>query len=705
MNLDFRFRLFTTKGIKIMKKLSLIAAGVALSLGTLTLTACTPKQETKVEQQEVQQLGSGISLENMDTSIKPVDDFYRYTNGTWLKNTEIPADKSNYGSFSKLYDDAQKNLKVIIEQASKNKDAQAGSDEQKLRDFYNSFMDEAEVEKLGFEPLKPVIAKINSVETHQQLASVIAQVSAMGVTAPLGWYVNNDAKKSDQYAVYVVQSGLGLPDRDYYLKDDEKSESQRQSYVKYMADMLGFAGLEDASGAAQRIMDVETKIAEKQWSRVESRDANKRYNKYSTEEFAQYMGDFPWQDYAAAAGVDKVDSVIASQNTYLKAFGEMYSQVELSTWKEYLTMHLISEFANKLSKQFVDRNFDFYSTELRGIEEQRPRWKQAVSGVDTVLGELLGRLYVAKHFKPEAKERMEELVANLIKGFEVGINELDWMSPETKKAALEKLSKFTPKIGYPDKWTDYSTLEIKAGDLVGNYMRYGVWAHEEMLAKLGKPIDRTEWHMTPQTVNAYYNPVMNEIVFPAAILQPPFFNLEAEDAVNYGGIGAVIGHEIGHGFDDQGAKYDGNGNLRNWWTDSDKEQFTARGQMFSEQFSKFEVFPGEFVNGDLTLGENIGDLGGLTIAYKAYQLSLNGKPSPMLDGFTGEQRVLLGWAQIWRRLYRDEALRDRLITDPHSPSEYRVNGIVQNMPEFYKAFDVKEGDGHYLKPEDRVKIW
>ena len=688
-----------------MKKLTMIAAGVALGLGTLTLTACSPKQETKVEQQEVKQLASGIALENMDTSIKPVDDFYRYTNGKWLETKEIPADKSNYGSFTKLYDDAQKNLKVIIEEASKDKNAKSGSDEQKLRDFYNSFMDVAEVDALGFEPLKPVMAKINAAETHEQLAGVIAYASAMGVTAPLGWYVNNDAKKSDQYAVYVVQSGLGLPDRDYYLKDDEKSAKQREGYVKYMTDMFNYIGEEDAAAAAQRVMDIETKIAEKQWSRVESRDANKRYNKYSTEDFTKYMGDFPWQEYAKVAGLDKVDSVIASQNTYLQAFGEIYSQVSLKEWKEYLTMHLVNEYASKLSQKFVDRNFAFYGTELRGIEEQRPRWKQAVSGVDTVLGELLGRLYVTKHFKPEAKERMEQLVANLIKGFEVGINELEWMSPDTKKAALEKLSKFTPKIGYPDKWKDYSTLEIKAGDLAGNYMRYSVWAHDEMLAKLGKPIDTTEWHMTPQTVNAYYNPVMNEIVFPAAILQPPFFNLEAEDAVNYGAIGAVIGHEIGHGFDDQGAKYDGDGNLRNWWTESDQEQFKARGQMFSEQYSKFEVFPGEFVNGDLTLGENIGDLGGLTIAYKSYLLSLDGKQAPVLDGFTGEQRVFLGWGQIWRRLYRDEALRDRLITDPHSPSEYRVNGIVQNMPEFYKAFGVKEGDSHYLKKEDRVKIW
>jgi len=688
-----------------MKKISAIAASVALSLGVLSLAACSPKQDAETEQAEVKPLTSGIALENMDESYKAVDNFYRYTNGKWLDTTEIPGDKSNYGSFTKLYDDSQENLRTIIERASTAKNNKPGSDEQKLGDFYNSFMDESQAEEKGFAPLEGLVAKINSVETHNDIASLIGALYSAGVSGPLAWYVNNDAKKSDQYAVYVVQSGLGLPDRDYYLKDDEKSKANRAAYVSYITDMLTMAGSEDAAGAASRILALETQIAEKQWSRVESRDANKRYNKYSTAEFAKYMGDFPWEVYAKATGLDKIDTLIASQNTYLKAFGEVFDTVDVNTWKEYLTLHLVSEYGSKLSKQFVDRSFSFYGTDLRGIEEQQPRWKKAVNGVNSVLGELLGRLYVAEHFKPEAKERMELLVENVIKGYEVAIKELEWMSEETKKSALEKLSKFTPKIGYPDEWKDYSALEIKPGDLVGNYMRYNQWQMQEMLNKLGQPIDRNEWHMTPQTVNAYYNPVMNEIVFPAAILQPPFFNLEAEDAVNYGGIGAVIGHELGHGFDDQGAKYDGEGNLRNWWTDSDEEQFNARGKMFSEQYSKFEVFPGEFVNGDLTLGENIGDLGGLTVAYKAYFLSLDGKEAPVLDGYTAEQRIFLGWGQIWRRLYRDKELQTRLKTDSHSPSEYRVNGILQNMPEFYKAFDVKEGDGLYLKEEDRVKIW
>jgi len=693
-----------------MKKLSLIAAGVALAVGTLSLTACSPKQESQQSQVEVekakaQQFTSGIELANMDINAKPQEDFYLYTNGKWLEKTEIPADKSNYGSFSQLYDDAQKNLKAIIESASKATNATPGSDEQKLGDFYNSYMDEEKANSLGIKPLQGMMDKIQNAQSHDDIATLMGELYAMGVGGPMGFYVNNDAKQSDQYAVYLYQSGLGLPDRDYYSKDDEKSVANREAYVFFVKDILEMSGMKDAQGAAERIMALETQLADKQWTRVESRDANKRYNKYTTAEFSEYMGGFSWTNYAAAIGLDKLEAVIASQNTYMQAFGEIFKNVELSTWKEYFTKQLVVEYAGYLSKDFTDRNFAFYGTQLRGIEEQRPRWKKAVSGVDTVLGELLGRLYVAKHFKPEAKERMEQLVQNLIKGFEVGINELEWMSPDTKKSALEKLAKFTPKIGYPDKWKDYSQLEIVAGDLVGNYMRYNQWELKRNLDKLGGPIDRSEWHMTPQTINAYYNPVMNEIVFPAAILQPPFFNLDAEDAVNYGGIGAVIGHEIGHGFDDQGAKYDGDGNLRNWWTESDKEQFEVRGKQFADQFSEFEVFEGEFVNGEFTLGENIGDLGGLTIAYKAYQLSLNGKPSPELDGFTGEQRVFLGWGQIWRRLYRDDELRNRLVTDPHSPSRYRVNGIVQNMPEFYEAFNVKKGDGHYLSEEERVKIW
>lgn len=692
-----------------MKKLTTVAVGVALALGALSLTACSPKteqtsQEVKVEEQAEKQLTSGISLENMDTNAAPQEDFYVYTNGTWLKNQVIPADKSNYGSFTKLYDDAQKNLKLIIEQASADQSAVVGSEQQKLGDFYNSFMDEEAVNAKGVTPLKPMFDSIDNIKTHDDVAEMFGALYRKGVSGPLGGYVYNDAKQSDQYIFYVGQSGLGLPDRDYYFKEDDKSKANCEAYVAYMADMFDMAGVPDAKDAAARVMDLETKLADKMWTRVESRDANKRYNKYSTEEFVEYMGGFAWEKYSSAMGLSTTE-LVASQNTYMKALGEMFTDIDVETWKEYMKLRTLSEFASQLSTNFADRNFAFYGTTLRGIEEQQPRWKQAVSGANSILGEMLGKLYVEKHFKPEAKERMEQLVQNVIKGFEVGIKELEWMTEETKIAALEKLSKFTPKIGYPDKWTDYTALEIKPDDLVGNYIRASEFEIQKNLDKLGGPIDNTEWGMTPQTVNAYYSPVKNEIVFPAAILQPPFFNLDAEDAVNYGGIGAVIGHEIGHGFDDQGAKYDGDGNLRNWWTKADEENFQERGKKFSEQFSSFQALEGEFVNGDLTLGENIGDLGGLTIAFKAYKMSLNGKPSPVLDGFTGEQRVFLGWGQVWRRLYRDEELRTRLVTDPHSPSRYRVNGIVQNMPEFYEAFDVKPGNAHYLPEEKRVKIW
>ena len=527
----------------------------------------------------------------------------------------------------------------------------------------------------------------------------------MGVSIPLGWYVNNDAKNSTQYAVYLGQSGLGLPDRDYYIKDDEKSKSIRDAYVAYVKDMLTLAGVADAENAAARIMALETKIAEKQWSRVENRDADKTYNKFAAADLAKLLGGFPWADYAKAVQLDTASEIIVEQPTYFEAFGAIYKETDLQSWKDYLALRLVSEYSGKLSKAFVDRQFDFYGKTLSGTTEQQPRWKKAVNASDEVLGEIVGKLYVADHFKPEAKARMEVLVQNLIKAYHASIDTLEWMTPETKKAAHEKLNKFTPKIGYPDKWKDYSKLDIKADDLVGNYKAAAAFAYSEMRNKLGKPVDRSEWFMTPQTVNAYYNPTNNEIVFPAAILQPPFFNMDADDAVNYGGIGAVIGHELGHGFDDQGAKFDGDGNLRNWWTDADKAEFEKRGKQLVEQYNQYSPLEGMHVNGELTLGENIGDLGGLTVALKAYKLSLEGKEAAVLDGFTGEQRFFISWSQVWRRKGREEYLRNMLMTDPHSPSEYRVIGIVSNIPEFYTAFDVKEGDKMYIAPEKRVKIW
>ena len=567
-------------------------------------------------------------------------------------------------------------------------------------------MDTDTLEKLGVSPLNGLLSDIAKAKTHSDIASVMGTLLINGASVPFGYYVNNDAKMSSQYAVYLGQSGLTLPDRDYYLKDDAKFVANRAALTKYVTDLMTEAGYKNAKRAADSVAQVELFIAQSQWSRVETRDANKRYNKMDRQALQTLTGDFDFNQFAANAGWgDKVNDVIVGQPSYFEKLGTQFNKFPVSVWQDYLAFHLVDSYSELLSKNFVDLNFAFHGKTLMGIEEQQPRWKKAVDAEDQVIGELVGEQYVKEYFKPEAKARMETMIKNLIKGFEVSINQLDWMTPETKIAAQEKLSKFTYKIGYPDKWKDYSALEIKADDLVGNYIRYANFEYTDMINKLGQPIDRTEWHMTPQTVNAYYNPVQNEIVFPAAILQPPFFNMDADDAVNYGGIGAVIGHEISHGFDDQGAKYDGDGNLRDWWSDKDREEFQKRGKQLSAQYSGYEALPGKFVNGDLTLGENIGDLGGLTVAALSYQLSLNGKEAPVIDGLTGEQRFFVGWSQVWRRNYREEELGRRLMTDPHSPSHYRAMGTPRNVEAFYKAYDMKEGDKMYLAPEDRVKIW
>ncbi len=694
-----------------MKNISVLALSVALALG---LTGCekaaqapapAAAETAAVAAAPAKALVSGVEQENFDPAVKHTENFFYSVNGTWLKNTEIPADKSNYGSFTKLYDDSQVAMRTIIESAAAKKDKVAGTDEQKLGDFYNSYMDEAGIEAKGVEPIKADLDKIAAIKDHTELARVMGEIQLTGTSLPFGWYVNNDAKASTQNALYLGQSGLGLPDKDYYFNKDAKFETIRAEYQKYLVDMLTLAGVAEPAKAAERIYALELKIAEKHWSRVENRDAAKTYNKFSKADLTAKLGAFPWEEYAKVVKLDGVADIIVEQPSYFEAFGAIYKDTDLQTWKDYLSIRFVSEYSGKLSKAFVDRQFAFYGTVLSGTTEQQPRWKKAVNASDEVLGEIVGKLYVEQHFKPEAKERMTVLVDNLIKAYHQSIDTLEWMTPETKKAAHEKLNKFTPKIGYPDKWKDYSSLSIKGDDLVGNYKAAAQFAYSKMTEKLGKPVDRSEWFMTPQTVNAYYNPVNNEIVFPAAILQPPFFNLEADDAVNYGGIGAVIGHELGHGFDDQGAKFDGDGNLRNWWTDADKAEFEKRGKQLVAQYNQYSPLEGMHVNGELTLGENIGDLGGLTVALKAYKLSLNGKEAPVMDGFTGEQRFFLSWSQVWRRKGREEYLRNMLTTDPHSPSEYRVIGIVSNIPEFYDAFNVKPGDKMYIAPENRVKIW
>jgi putative endopeptidase len=690
-----------------MKKLTLAAASVALALG---LTACNKQDDTTTAKQPVAAeakapLVSGIDKQYFDPAVKFSEDFFLAVNGKWLAETPIPADKSVYGTFHVLRDNSQQAVKDIIDEVSARTDLVKGSDEQKLGDLYKSYMDIERVNSLGLTPLTPQLDAVKALKDKAELPALFARLQRDGVSIPFSWYVNNDAKNSSQYGVYLSQSGLGLPDRDYYFKDDEAGVKLIADYQVYLTDMFNMAGHSDAAAAAARVFALEKALAEHHWTRVESRNADKTYNKMASADLNAQMGAFDWAGFAKGVKLDAVNDIIVRQPSYFDGFAKVVASADLQSWRDYLSIKTISAYASKLSSNFADRQFAFYGTTLSGTQEQQPRWKQAVDASDGVLGELTGKLYVERHFKPEAKARMEELVANLIKAYEISIKGLEWMTEETKVAALEKLSTFKPKIGYPNKWKDYSTLEIKADDLVGNFVRATHFAYDDMLAKLGKPIDKDEWHMTPQTVNAYYNPVNNEIVFPAAILQPPFFNMEADDAVNYGGIGGVIGHEIGHGFDDQGAKYDGSGNLRNWWSEQDKMQFQARGAKLIGQYNNFEPLPGLNINGALALGENIGDLGGMTVALKAYQLSLEGKEAPVLDGFTGEQRFFLSWAQVWRSQYREEALKRQLSTGPHSPAHYRVIGVLPNIPEFYTAFDIKEGDAMYIAPEQRVKIW
>lgn len=648
---------------------------------------------------------SGIDMSAVDKSVRPQDDFYHYVNGAWIKNTEIPADKSRYGMFNVLDDATQEQLKAIIFEAAEKKAAR-GSNPQKLGDMYASFMDEAKIEALGVSPLSDELDAIKKAKDHNDIARLMGTLDTLGVSNPFGFYIYPDAKNPGIYGFWLAQSGLSLPDRDYYLnQDDEKFRSVRAALKTYAGELLALADYPDAAAAGERILALETEIAERHMSKVESRDAEKNYNKRKAKQVQELLTEFNWPLYAKATGADHVDEIIVRNYPYFERFGELFAQTDVQTWKDYLAYRLLNSYAPSLSQEFVDLHFGFHGTTVTGTPEQEPRWKRGVNATSGVLGEVLGQEYVARHFSPEAKKRMQTLVDNLIVAYGESIKELTWMSDETKSKALEKLGKFKPKIGYPDKWRDYSKLEIAADDLVGNRKRSAKFEHDYDLSRAGKPVDPADWSMTPQTVNAYYSPTRNEIVFPAGILQPPFFNLEADDAVNYGGIGGVIGHEIGHGFDDQGSKYDGDGNLRDWWTAEDRKAFDALGSRLAAHYDGYSPIEGMKINGRLTLGENIGDLAGVTIGYRAYLRSLEGKEPPVIDGLTGAQRFFMGWAQVWRGKIREDALRSRLLSDPHSPAEYRVLGPLKQVDPFYQAFGVKEGDGMYLRPEDRVKIW
>ena len=566
-------------------------------------------------------------------------------------------------------------------------------------------MDEAQADKLGTEPIKADLARVDAINDKASLIRTMVSLQRGGVEGLFSGFVNTDDKKSDSYILYLDQSGLGLPDETYYR--DPKFEKIREAYVAHIEKMFELAGVPDAKAKAKTVMDVETKLAKNHWDRVKNRDSSLTYNKMDRKALDQLAPGFDWSLFFGGMGIKNIDDVIVRQPSYFTGMAKLLDEVPVSEWKTWLQWQVLRDAAPLLSKPFVEENFNFYGKTLTGAKENRPRWKRGVKAVETALGEVVGKIYVEKHFPPEAKAKMQTLVKNLIAAYEEDIKTLEWMSPETRKRALEKLAKFTPKIGYPDKWRDYSPLEIRKDDLVGNLRRAAAFELDRNLAKLGKPVDRQEWFMTPQTVNAYYNPGMNEIVFPAAILQPPFFDLKADDAANYGAIGAVIGHEIGHGFDDQGSKYDGDGNMNDWWTPADQKEFDGRAKMLIEQYNGFSPaqIPDQHVNGALTIGENIGDLGGLTIGHKAYKMSLKGAEAPVIDGLTGDQRFFMGWAQIWRSKYRTEELSRRLTVDPHSPTEFRCNGVVRNLPEFYKAFGVKEGDKLWLPEKARVRIW
>ncbi len=690
---------------------------VSLSSATLALTAAWPALAATAETTAFAKppsaasapavARSGIEMRNMDSTVRAADDFYEHVNGGWLKKIDIPSDKSRWGSFDELRENVLPQLRDIIAAAAAGPAQKSGSEARKIGDLYASFMDDTRRESLGRAPLAADFARIAELTDKRQLPALFAYFSRVGVTTPFAMGVSQDGRDATRYAVLLVQSGLGLPDRDYYLKDDDtKLADARRKYQTLIESSLARSGDAQAAENAKAILALETGLAKVQWTKVENRNPVKSYNKVVLSGLPQLVPGFDWARWEEDAGIaGRVDYVIVRQPSFFTGFGKLLESTPIPVWQAYLRWHVINRYAAYLGAADVAQDFDFYGSVLRGVPVNEPQWKRGVRLVEGGAGEILGKLYVEKYFPPENKARMEKLVANLMVAYRQSIDTLDWMSPATKKEAQAKLATFAPKIGYPSTWRDYTRLAIDRADLVGNVQRIAVFEHERALAKLGKPIDREEWGMTPQTINAYYNPQKNEIVFPAAILQPPFFDANADDAVNYGGIGAVIGHEISHGFDDQGSQFDEVGNLRDWWTREDHEKFAAKTKTLVAQYSAFSPVPGYNVNGALTLGENIADNSGLAIAHKAYHLSLGGKPAPVIDGLSGDQRLYLGWAQVWRSKVREAQQIVYIKTDPHSPGEFRANGTLRNQAGFYDAFGIKEGDKMYLKPQERVTIW
>lgn len=646
---------------------------------------------------------SGIQTEELDPQIRPQDDLFRHVNSRWIDRTEIPSDKARYGSFYLLAEEAEKAVRAIIDEAQ---DAPAGSEQRKFGDLYASFLNTERIEALGGTPLNPLLEKVDAIGTVEEFLATLGQMERDGTTGLFQLFVDNDPGNPERYLVFVEQGGIGLPDESYFR--EEKFEEIRSEYRRFLERMFALAGVADASAAADRVFELETSIAAQHWDNVHSRDSEATYNLTS------------WSEVAAGADADlnlwltglnppvgAFDELVLRQPSFVDGVRALITEEHLQSWKDWLRWQIIRSFSSYLSGDFVDTSFEFYGKTLTGTPELRARWKRGVSLVEGAMGEAVGRIYVERHFSPTAKARMDVLVENLVEAYRQSIEELPWMTEVTKQRAFEKLQKFTPKIGFPVKWRDYSGLEIDAADLLANVRATNEFDFQRELGKIGKPLDRDEWFMTPQTINAYYNPGFNEIVFPAAILQFPFFDESADDAANYGAIGAVIGHEIGHGFDDQGSKYDGDGRLIDWWTEEDREAFEKLTTSLIDQYNALAPaqVPDHFVNGALTIGENIGDLGGLGVAWKAYLISLGAEPSPVIDGLSGAQRFFLSWAQAWQLKVRDQEVIRLLAIDPHSPNEFRCNQIVRNIDAFYDAFGVEKSDELWLEPSERVTIW
>jgi putative endopeptidase len=672
-------------------------------LGFLTtLALCLGSAQAAAPTTRAQYGDFGLELSAQDESIKPGDDFYRYAAGHWLATHSIPADRTRWGTLDQLSENADERVRQLIQGLPQH--APTGTIEQKVSAFYRAFLDESAIDAAGLKPAQAALDAIAAARSYEDIAALMGRPD-LQAKSPMDFGIGIDAKNPDRYLTIVHQGGLGLPDRDYYLKDESKFQEIRTQYQAHLEKMLSLAGVSTAAAKAAQILALETKIAECHWPRAKLRERDLTYNLRSIAQLEQMAPQFPWKAMLAAGGLKDRTEVNVGQPDAIEKLAKVFTSVPVAVWQAYIEVHYLDAFAAVLPKQFDAEQFDFFGRKLNGQQEERERWKRAVAAVDSELGEAVGQLYVKQYFPPAAKAQALELVENLRKAYAAHFATVPWMSAATRKVALEKLAAFRPKIGYPDKWRDYSALEVRGDDALGNMVRALEFEWNRELQRIDAPTDRGEWAMTPQTVNAYYNPVFNEVVFPAAILQPPYFDSHADAAVNYGAIGGVIGHEMGHGFDDQGAKSDAKGVLRTWWQPEDTAAFKKLGDKLATQYDTYAAVDDLHVNGRLTLGENIGDLSGLTIAYVAYHLSLHGKKAPVLAGLTGDQRLFLAWAQGWHTLIRDERLRNQVMTDPHSPAAFRVNGVVRNVDAWYTAFDVKPGDKLYLAPGDRVHIW